>query len=185
MEPAQAHYRPGRSLAVCFRTAAVDRASGRPVCPTVTVECRAGEPDTVWAFPDDPALPGLTAATDRRPGRRRLRPRPATVTVEPLRYRPRRRAVLRYRLGRRRGPDGSGLFGKVVTPARGRRMLTLAGALRELDSSRPAGLRLALPAGRIGPGALLLPCLAGTSLRDLPPGRRAAPGPRPTGGAPR
>ena len=168
VEAAQAHYRPGRSLAVCFRTAAVDRASGRPVCPTVTVECRAGEPDTIWVFPDDPALPGLTAGTDRRLVRRRLRPRPATVTVEPLRYRPRRRAVLRYRLLDDGGaPIGSGLFGKVVTPARGRRMLALAGALRELDSSRPAGLRLALPAGRIGPGALLLPCLAGTPLRDL------------------
>jgi hypothetical protein len=168
VEPAQAHYRPGRSLAVCFHTAAVDRASGRRVCPTVTVERRAGEPDAIWAFPDDPALPGLVPGTDGRLVRRRLRPRPATVAVEPLRYRPRRRAVLRYRLldegGARMGP---GLFGKVVTPARGRRLLTLADALRETDRDPPGGLRLALPAGRIGPGALVLPCLVGTPLRDL------------------
>lgn len=168
VEPAQAHYRPGRSLAVCFRTAAVDRASGRPVCPTVTVECRAGEPDAMWVFPDDPALPGLAAGTDRRLVRRRLQPRSATVAVEPLRYRPRRRAVLRYRLLDEGGaPIGPGLFGKVVTPARGRRLLTLADALREIDGDPRAGLRLALPAGRIGPGALLLPCLPGTPLRDL------------------
>ncbi|MGH9009412.1 MAG: phosphotransferase [Acidimicrobiia bacterium] len=141
---------------MCFRTGAVERSSGRPLCPTVTLECRAGEPDLVWAFPDDPALPGLAAAADGAHVRRRLRPRPADVVVEPLRYRPRRRAVLRYRL------DGDRvLFGKVVTPGRGRRLLALADALR------PTGLRLALPVGRIAPGALILPNLLGTSLRDL------------------
>lgn len=156
VEPAQAHYRPGRWLAVCFRTAAVDRSSGRPVCPTVTVESRAGEPDAVWAFPDDPALPGLAAAADADLVRRRLRPRPASVTLEPLRYRPRRRAVLRYRL------DGDRvLFAKVVTPGRGRRLLALTDALRG------TGLRLALPTGRVAPGALVLPLLPGVSLRDL------------------
>lgn len=155
VEPAQAHYRPGRWLAVSFRTEAVDRSSGRRLGPTVTVECRAGQPDAVWAFPDDPALPGLAAATDSQLVRQRLRPHPAAVRVEILRYRPRRRAVLRYRVGDRV------LFGKVVTPGRGRRLLTLAEALRQ------SGLRLALPVGRIGPGALVLPCLPGTSLRDV------------------
>ena len=156
VEPAQAHYRPGRWLAVCFRTAAVERASRSPLCPTVTVECRAGEPDLMWVFPDDPALPGLAAAADGAQVRRRLRPRPAEVVVEPLRYRPRRRAVLRYRL------DGDRvLFGKVVTPRRGRRLLALADALRA------SGLRLALPAARTGPGALVLPALSGAPLRDL------------------
>jgi phosphotransferase family enzyme len=156
VEPAQAHYRPGRWLAVCFRTAAVDRSSGHPVCPTVTVESRAGEPDMVWAFPDDPALPGLAVAADAARVRQRLHPRPAQVVVEPLRYRPRRRAVLRYRL------DGDRmLFGKVVTPGRGRRLLALADALRD------CGLLLALPAGRVAPGALVLPFVSGVSLRDL------------------
>ena len=157
VEPAQAHYRPGRWLAVCFRTGAVDRSSGRPLCPTVTVECRAGQPDVlVWAFPDDPALSGLAVAAHGAHVRRRLRPRPANVVVEPLRYRPRRRAVFRYRL------DGDRvLFGKVVAPGRGRRLLALADALRD------TGLSLALPVGRVAPGALVLPNLPGTSLRDL------------------
>jgi hypothetical protein len=157
VDPAQAHYRPGRWLTVCFRTASVDRASGRPVCLTVTVDCRPGEPEAVWAFPDDPSLPGLAAATDGRLLRRRLRPRPAKVVVEPLRYRPRRRAVLRYRL-----PDGD-LFGKVVTAKRARRLQALGEALHTAESD----LRLALPLGRVAPGALVLPCLAGSSLRDL------------------
>ncbi|HEV7861171.1 MAG TPA: phosphotransferase [Acidimicrobiia bacterium] len=159
MEPAQAHYRPGRWLAICYRASAVDRSSGRPVGLTVTVECRAAEPDAVWAFPDDPGLPGLAAAADGGVVRRRLRPSPADVTVEPLRYRPRRRAVLRYRL-----PGGKVLFAKVVSPGRARHMLALADALR---SGPEDGLRLALPVGRIGPGALVLPFLAGASLRDL------------------
>ena len=155
-EPAQVHYRPGRWLAVCFRTAAVERASGRPLCPTVTVECRAGEPDAVWAFPDDPALPGLAAAFDGSAVRRRLRPRPVALEPEPLRYRPRRRAVLRYVVDGR-----TVLFAKVVTPRRGRRLLALADALRHAE------LPLALPAGRVAPGALVLPVLPGVPLRSL------------------
>ncbi|HKY77693.1 MAG TPA: hypothetical protein VJS45_16280 [Acidimicrobiia bacterium] len=156
IEPVQAHYRPGRWLAVCFRTGVVERSSGRPLCPTVTVECRAGEPDRVWRFPDDPALPGLAVAADAARVRRRLRPRPGDVVVEPLRYRPRRRAVFRYRLD-----GGRALFVKVVTPSRGSRQLAFA------DVLRPSGLRLALPVGRVGPGALVLPPLPGTPLRDL------------------
>ena len=168
VEPAQVHYRPGRSLAICFRTAGVDRSSGRQACLTVTLERRAGEPATVWAFPDDPALPGLAAATHGGLVRRRLRPRPAEVAVEPLRYRPRRRAVLRYRL-----PGGRTLFGKVVPPKRAGRLLALAHAL---GGSGDGGLRLALPVGRIAPGALVLPFLPGASLRDL----LLAGGPLPT-----
>jgi hypothetical protein len=165
-EPAQVHYRPGRWLAVCFRTAAVERVSGRPLCPTVTVECRAGEPDAVWAFPDDPALPGLAAAFDGSIVRRRLRPRPPGLTAEPLRYRPRRRAVFRYVVDGR-----TVLFSKVVTPRRGRRLLALAHALRHAD------LPLALPAGRVAPGALVLPVLPGASLRNLLLANAALPAP--------
>ena len=179
VEPAQAHYRPGRWLAVCFRTGAVERSSGRPLTPTVTVECRAGEADATWLFPEDPALPGLRAAACGGVVQRRLRARPLAVEVEPLRYRPRRRAVLRYRLLEAAGPDrelraAGGVrvaFGKVVTPARGRRLLALAEALR------PSGLRLALPAGRIAAGALMVPSLPGTSLRDLLVGGRPLPSP--------
>jgi len=166
VEPAQAHYRPGRWLTVGFRTAAVDRASDRPVTPTVIVDCRAGAPDAVWVFPDDPVLAGLAAAADGRQVRRRLRPRPSLVQVEPIAYRPRRRAVLRYRLDGQRV-----LFGKVVRAKRARSLLALAGAV-------PAGpLRLALPAGRLAAGALVVPCVPGTSLRELLVGGRALPPP--------
>lgn len=180
VEPTQAHYRPGRWLAVCFRTGAVERSTGRPVTPTVTVECRAGQPEAIWQFPDDPGLPGLAAAVRGDLVRRRLRSRPVAVEVEPLRYRPRRRAVLRYRLLQPEDATGQSqdagrrvriVFGKVVTPARGRRLLALADALR------PTGLRLALPAGRVGPGALILPSLPGTSLRELLVGGRPLPAP--------
>src|SRR5437763_4278994 len=158
VEPAQAHYRPGRWLTVCFRTASVEGAGGRPVDLTVTVDWRPDEPVAVWAFPDGPALPGLAPAADGEALRRRLRPHPAAVTVEPLRYRPRRRAVLRYRL-----PGDRVLYGKVVTPKAGQRLLALADALRGDES----GLRLALPIGRLGPGALILPEMVGPSLRDV------------------
>src|SRR5581483_1898517 len=135
---------------------------GQPVSLTVTVDCRAGEAPAVWAFPDDPALPGLPAAADPdgRLVRRRLRPRPAEVAVEPLHYRPRHRAVLRYRLPGRRA-----LFAKVLTPGRARRLLGLADKLRR--ALPDPGLRLAVPGGTLAPGALLLPALPGPSLRDL------------------
>lgn len=159
VEPTQAHYRPGRWLAVCFRTAAIDRSSGLPVCLTVTAEHRAGEPDRLWSFPDDPALPGLPAAADDRTVARRLRLRPGDVGVEPLRYRPRRRAVLRYRLA-----TGATLFGKVVAPARARRLLALTAALGDAAGGR---VGFALPVRRIAGGALVLPCAPGRPLRDL------------------
>src|SRR5688572_31164606 len=73
VEPAQAHYRPGRWLAVCYRTSAVERSSGRPVTLIVTAEHRAGEADRIWSFPDDPSLPGLPAAADDETVARRLR----------------------------------------------------------------------------------------------------------------
>src|SRR5437763_2145726 len=171
VEPAQAHYRPGRWLTVCFRTAAVDRSSGYPVCLTVTVECRPDEAPAVWAFPDDPALPGLPAAADGRLVHRRLRPRPADVAIEPLRYRPRRRAVLRYRL-RLEGSAGADRYVvvKVLPPGRDRRLLGVADVIRAgadtTDRAEPR-LRLALPAGRLGTGVLVLPYLRGRALRDL------------------
>jgi hypothetical protein len=172
IEPAQAHYRPGRWLTVSFHTAAVDRASGDPASLTVIVDCRAGEAPAVWAFPDDPALPGLPAAADPdgRLVRRRLCSRPAEVAVEALRYRPRHRAVLRYRLPGRRT-----LFAKVLTPGRGRRLQGLADRLRRADPD--PGLRLAVPGGTLAPGALLLPALPGRSLRELLFGGGALPPP--------
>jgi hypothetical protein len=176
--PAQAHYRPGRWLTVCFRAAAVEPGTGRPVGLTVTMDRRAGEPDAVWAFPNDPALPGLATAADPRLVARRLRLPPDEVAVATLRYRPRRRAVLRYRVR----PGGRVVLAKVFSPARGRRLLALAAALTDGPEADRSGLRLGLPTGRVAPGALVLPLLGGTSLRDLllagsslpPPERLAA-----------
>ena len=176
--PAQAHYRPGRWLTVCFLAAAAEPGTGRPLSLTVTVDRRAGEPDTVWAFPNDPALPGLATAANPRLVARRLGLQPDEVAVETLRYRPRRRAVLRYRVR----PGGRVVLAKVLSPARGRRLLALAAALADGPEADRSGLRLGLPAGRMAPGALVLPRLAGTSLRELllaggpvpPPERLAA-----------
>lgn len=179
VEPAQAHYRPGRWLIVCYRASTVDRSAGRPLCLTVTAEHRADAPERLWAFPDDPDLPGLAPAADDETVARRLRVPPGDVTVEPLRYRPRRRAVLRYRLS-----NGTTLFGKVVTPARARRLQRLTEALRDPPARPPSDLRVwerivpdsgtirsqlrfALPVGRIGRGAVLLPCAPGRTLREL------------------
>jgi len=176
IEPAQAHYRPGRWLTVCFRTTAFDRASDRPVEVTVTVDCRAGETAAVWAFPHDPALPGLPAAADPdgRLVRRRLGRGPVDVAVEPLHYRPRRRAVVRYRVA-----GGGSFFGKVMAPRRARRLLGLADRLdvRHSPADTDFGLRLALPTGCLAPGALLLPNLPGRPLRQLLLAAAPLPGP--------
>jgi hypothetical protein len=141
----------------------------------VTVESRAGDRPAIWIFPDDPALPGLTLATDGRLVRRRLRPRPAHVAVQPLRYRPRRRAVLRYLV------TGAGvLYAKVLPPAPARRLLAAADAIRaggDVDPGDPVALRLALPAGRLGAGVLAGPALPGRTLRDLLLAGAALPAP--------
>jgi hypothetical protein len=116
-------------------------------------------PYLLWAFPYDPSLPGLSAAAQAPLVCRRLSAAPRPLTVEPLRYRPRRRAVLRYRLGQTKL-----LFAKVLPPARAKAALASARALR---GSPPGGLRLALPIGQVGKGALLVRPLQGRCLRTL------------------
>lgn len=116
----------------------------------------------MWAFPYDPSLPGLPEATSPATVQNRISPCPSTLRVKPLRYRPRRRAVLRYEFEARDGARV--LFAKVLPPARA------DAALRAADQLRGAGnapLRLALPVARTGPGALLVRPLEGRSLRDL------------------
>ena len=179
--PAQAHYRPGRWLTVCFRAAAVESGTGRPMGLTVTVDRRAGEPDAVWAFPDDPALPGLAAAADPRLVARYLRMAPDDVAVETLRYRPRRRAVLRYRV--RAG--GRVVLAKVFSPALGpasagpgrgahRRARSRSVGPAARPSRRADGPRRA----RVAPPRRNLPA-------GPPPGRDFAPLARTPGGASR
>lgn len=151
VQPVQVFYRPGRSMTVRFDVRA--RRRGQPVGTlTVAAECRAGNPVRVWAFPEDPSLPGLPAALEP-PGE------DGGCATEMLRYRPRRRAVLRYRW-----PGGRVLFGKVLPPPRARRALQ---ATQALAPDTGSGLRLALPAGGPAPGALVVAPIAGRSLRDL------------------
>ncbi|HEV3474249.1 MAG TPA: hypothetical protein VG602_02665, partial [Actinomycetota bacterium] len=120
--PVQASYRPGRSCLVRFRA----RASGPPgrrvfsICAEtrhrpprmhppdqetadrfdLAEPVEVVDPYLVWAFPYDPTLPRLGDAAWGAAVRERLgrtADRPTAVSVQPLRYRPRRRAVFRYR----------------------------------------------------------------------------------------
>lgn len=134
---------------------------------TVAVACDQASPPQVWTFPDDPDLPGLPAAHRPPPAPRPLRrraqedePAASPEAVEMIRYRPRRRAVLRYRLARERV-----LYAKVLPPGRARHTLTAAERIR--PGTGGGALRLALAAPGPAPGALLVPALAGRPLRDL------------------
>jgi hypothetical protein len=188
--PVQAIYRPGRSLVVRYRVAA-GGAGGRrafSICAEVRRRPRKirpvpggfGEPHgipdpveprdgaVVWAFPYDPALDGVedaaTAATVTE-AIGTVGGRPAAVSVEPVRYRPLRRAVFRYRSLHlsRRGRRWETSFGKVVPSEKARRIEAATGVLRAVGRRIP----LALPAGRLGRDGLLFPALRGRSLRQL------------------
>ncbi|HEY3238878.1 MAG TPA: phosphotransferase, partial [Acidimicrobiia bacterium] len=153
VEPVQVFYRPGRSMTVRFDVRARRRGGPLDVL-TVAAECQAGDPVRVWAFPEDPSLPGLPASVEFP-----VTDGDGVRATEMLRYRPRRRAVLRYRF-----PVGGVLFGKVLPPARARRALEATGAL--CPDARPE-LRLALPAAGPAPGALVVAPVDGRPLRDL------------------
>jgi Ser/Thr protein kinase RdoA (MazF antagonist) len=122
----------------------------------------------VWAFPYDPALDGVedaaTAATVTE-AIGTVRGRLAAVSVEPVRYRPLRRAVFRYRSLHlsRRGRRWETSFGKVVPSEKARRIEAATGVLRAVGRRIP----LALPAGPLGRDGLLFPALRGRSLRQL------------------
>jgi hypothetical protein len=83
------------------------------------------------------------------------------VGVETVAYRPRRRAVFRYRLLSRRG--GRTVFGKVVRGTRAERWRALSDAGRH--SRGP--VRLSLPFARLDDRTMLVDPLPGTSLREL------------------
>ena len=86
-----------------------------------TLEIRGEETPRVFRYPEDPYLPSLeTIATPARahsPMARYVRVRPHTLAVEAVRYRPTRRAVLRYALSWRRGQTQSlTMFVRVMRP---------------------------------------------------------------------
>ncbi len=189
--PVQAMYTPGHSLLVRFRVRAEDR-SGTPRLMNVCLETRDGaaplaDPPAgfedrfgidrpverrdgylAWVFPYDPALPDLPTAADPRAVKGALASidaRPAAVDVHPISYRPRRRAVFRYRGVKGSGPTDH--FGKVLRGAKARRAETLAGCLARPSRRGDGRLKLALPVGRIATNAYLFAPLPGRSLRDL------------------
>lgn len=194
----QALYRPGRSCVVRYRVRA-ETPAGEPRILTLCGETRArprevpppppefgvryGLPDPVaqvapylvYAFPYDPGLEGLPDAAwgpAVREALGQLGTRPIAVAVEPLRYRPRRRAVFRY-LALHRGRRGRRFdvaFGKTLGSSRIRRCLAVTRSLsreaRRVRLRRPR-VRLALPKGEVVRGTLLFAPLRGRSLRDL------------------
>lgn len=185
--PVQVTYRPGRSCIVRYRVRAINRDGharvltlsaetrhrpGRVTEPPPSFADRYGLPEPVeqigpylvWAFPYDPSLEGLPDAAWGPSVRKRLeaagRPLRA-VSVQPLRYRPRRRGVFRYtglHGGRASAPQT--LYGKVV------RRVKLEGWDR-LSARRRRGLRLATPLAPPHRGLLLFLALEGRSLREL------------------
>jgi hypothetical protein len=188
--PVQVLYRPGRSCNVRYQARA-RHPDGALRALSLVVETRArprtpssppasfGEryrlpnpvtgagPYLAWVFPYDPSLPGLIDAawgpavreTLGRTGRRAT-----AVAVQPLRYRPRRRAVFHY-LTLDRGCSDV-LFGKALPPAKAEAILDAAPGLRGRRRSRRR-LRVSLPLAHNTDGALLFARLDGRSLRDL------------------
>jgi hypothetical protein len=186
--PVQVSYRPERSCLVRYRARATN-PDGHPRVLTLTAETRhrqrpSSDPPTeledryglprpverigpylVWAYPYDPSLEGLPDAAWGPSVRERLRAagRPLrAVAVQPLRYRPRRRAVFRYTglHGGRGGAAPQALFGKVLPGAKVERW-------RKVLPPRRRGLRVPVPLGSGDRGVLLFASLEGRSLRDL------------------
>jgi hypothetical protein len=173
--PVQVTYQPERSCLVRYRVRAVNRGGelrvlslsaetrhspGWAVTPHPQFEERYGlsrpveriDPYLVWAYPYDPSLEGLPDAA-------------WGPAVQPLRYRPRRRAVFRY-TGLRGGRLSAGpraLFGKVLRSAKAERW----GRVSALRVRRWPPVRLAVPMASPGAGPLLFEPLEGRSLRDI------------------
>jgi Phosphotransferase enzyme family len=177
--PVQAVYRPGRSCLVRYRARATGPDGSRilTLCAETTAEParvvtppgdfasrfglfdpvgRAGE-YLVWAYPYDPSLRELPDAAWGPSVRERTGA--AAVSVQALRYRPRRRAVFRYRSlhGRRDWRTG---FGKVIPSRKAARTVSASARLHA------AGLPVKL-AARLGRQTLLVPEVQGQSLRRL------------------
>ncbi|MDZ7727916.1 MAG: hypothetical protein U5Q44_06800 [Dehalococcoidia bacterium] len=174
--PVQAVYHPGRSLLVRHTAWACRGAEQQRFA--VCTELRADGGDAgdgvvhvedglaSWVYPADPGLPALSqAATDEMAGEwaRELVPDARSAVVNSVAYRPRRRAVLRYRVRSSRASETPRqvLYAKVMPEAEADRAWELGEALRPQDAP------LALPASQPAPGVLLFDELPGASLRDL------------------
>lgn len=208
--PVQIMYRPGDSCLVRYRANAIradgslraltlcveERAQPRAIrAPSAAFETRYGLRDPVefrddrlvWAFPYDPGLRGLEQLLwppSLRALLAEIGPRPRTVRITPVRYRPGRRAVLHLRV-RHRGDDAPvERYAKVLRRSRARRLEEIATHL-QADAEgrplwrrrRPAAIRFALPDGAIaGSTALFVPA-TGTTLGALLADGRSLPDP--------
>jgi aminoglycoside phosphotransferase (APT) family kinase protein len=123
-------------------------------------------PCLVEIFPSDWKLRDLARAADPGAAAELLGLGPAAARalgVECLRYRPRRRCVLRYRVG---DGDAGDAVAKVYHD--GRKAAQVRGKLRRLaPAARPRGLRLPRPRGRpAGLAVVLMERLEGQNLAD-------------------
>jgi len=192
----QAVYWPGRSCTVRYRARARGRDAERwlSLCaltarrprsvmpPPEDFERRFGLPDpverqgndvVVWAYPYDPVLAGLPDAAHGPTVRAASGlPAPAAFSVTPLRYRPRKRAVLRYMvLGGGRVREV--LYGKVLRDDALRRTFQ---AHRALGGN---GIALSRPRSFDGlDGLAVFSPIAGRSLRELLVQEAKLPSPR-------
>jgi Phosphotransferase enzyme family len=198
----QAVYRPARSAVVRYRVVVSGPGSHRTfdLCAETRVRPRAAGPSSgdaaeriglsepvgpagrylVWAFPYDPSLPDLADVAWGPEVASRLGA--AAVGVQPLRYRPRRRAVFRYRvLGRdRSGRRWETAFGKVLPSSKADRARRAAGAV--VDG--PETLRLSMPVGSLGDDVFVFEPARGRSLRELLVAGGALPSPGRVAGLP-
>ena len=135
---------------------------GRPLDRAVFVQSL---PAVLTLLPVDRALPALVTATSPVRMRRLLRHLDRTETrieacaVDLVRYRPARKALLRYQLG---GPDPKELFGKIHADGAWEERLRV-----EVEAAR-AGVPLAAPVGAVPYlGMIVTDRRAGRRLADL------------------
>jgi hypothetical protein len=128
----QLFYRPGSQAVVSY---VAERKEGRWVLETqFALELRSGKSPRAFRFPRDPYLPGLATLADAAEAQRLLPQyvalHPQRLRVETVRYRPTRRAVLRYETGltprRPAGVRGASLFVRVMRPDRVARLTSAA-----------------------------------------------------------
>lgn len=195
LHPVQAAYWPGRSCTVRYRARVRGRGAERwlSLCAMTTArprsilpppdgfERRFGLPDplerqgdvVIWAYPYDPVLSGLPGAAH---GPTLLGasgfPAPTAFSVTLYRYRPRKRAVLRYQfLGK--GGVREVLYGKVLRENAFRRTVQ---AHRSLAGY---GIALSRPRSFDGlDGLALFSPIPGRSLRELLVEEATLPSPR-------
>jgi hypothetical protein len=161
------HHRPGAGTTATWDVQVRDAGGVRAELLGVRTHADRDDVD-VWRFPDDPALPGLAAATDEARVRElldRCDVEPGPLELRVRTYRPGRRAVVEVRTPAARA------FLKVVRPS------ALPDLVERHRLLRDAGLPVPRVLAAREDGRLLLEVLDGTSLRArLREGGDPAPG---------